>query len=160
MVISRPASNTVRNVRRTLKCALNFVEYDAAKIQTILESGYPGQAPAEKMAYSTLTRVDSPTAGRRSGMIFPQTIAEPFQVFECTLDVARIAENPILRDSASAHLMRPTASTPMCGSRSKPAHRSPASRARSCAPGAKRPLLAPTPAGSFPQRTKTLRLVG
>ena len=28
MVISRPSSNTVANVRRTGKCALNFIEYD------------------------------------------------------------------------------------------------------------------------------------
>ncbi|MBM4197115.1 MAG: hypothetical protein FJ197_08475 [Gammaproteobacteria bacterium] len=104
MVISRPTSNTVANVRRTRKCALNFVEYDAAKIQTILEFGYPGQPTAEKMAYNTFKLVDSPTPGR--GLPdHPQIIADAFQVFECTLDVERINENPILRDSASAHLL-------------------------------------------------------
>lgn len=104
MVISRPSSNTVTNVRRTLKCALNFVEYDRAQIETILKFGYPGQTPEEKMAYNTFRLVDSPTPGR-TGEGFPQIIGEAFQVFECTLDVARIAENPILRDSASAHLL-------------------------------------------------------
>lgn len=104
MVISRPSSNTVANVRRTLKCALNFVEYDRAQIETILKFGYPGQPPAEKMAYNTFTLVDSPTPGR-SGPGLPQIIGEAFQVFECTLDVDRIAANPILRDSASAHLL-------------------------------------------------------
>jgi flavin reductase (DIM6/NTAB) family NADH-FMN oxidoreductase RutF len=104
MVISRPSSNTVENVRRTLKCALNFVEYDRAQIETILKFGYPGQTPAEKMAYNTFTLVDSPTPGR-TGAGFPQIIGEAFQVFECTLDVARIAENAILRESASAHLL-------------------------------------------------------
>jgi flavin reductase (DIM6/NTAB) family NADH-FMN oxidoreductase RutF len=104
MVISRPSSNTTANVRRTLKCALHFVEYDRAQIETILKFGYPGQTTAEKMAYNTFTLVDSPTPGR-NGAGFPQIIAEAFQVFECTLDVARIAENPILRDSTSAHLL-------------------------------------------------------
>jgi flavin reductase (DIM6/NTAB) family NADH-FMN oxidoreductase RutF len=104
MVISRPSSNTVANVRRTLKCALNFVEYDRAQIETILKFGYPGQPPAEKMAYNTFTLVDSPTPGR-TGPGLPRIIGEAFQVFECTLDVERIAANPILRDSASAHLL-------------------------------------------------------
>jgi flavin reductase (DIM6/NTAB) family NADH-FMN oxidoreductase RutF len=104
MVISRPSSNTVANVRRTLKCALNFVEYDRGQIETILKFGYPGQPPAEKMAYNTFTLVDSPTPGR-TGPGLPQIIAEAFQVFECTLDAERIAANPILRDSASAHLL-------------------------------------------------------
>jgi flavin reductase (DIM6/NTAB) family NADH-FMN oxidoreductase RutF len=104
MVISRPSSNTVTNVRRTLKCALNFVEYDRAQIETILKFGYPGQPPAEKMAYNTFALVDSPTPGR-SGPGLPQIIGEAYQVFECTLDVERIAANPILRDSASAHLL-------------------------------------------------------
>jgi len=104
MVISRPSSNTVANVRRTLKCALNFVEYDREQIETILKFGYPGQPPAEKMAYNTFTLVDSPTPGR-TGPGLPRIIGEAFQVFECTLDVERIAENPILRDSASAHLL-------------------------------------------------------
>lgn len=104
MVISRPSSNTVANVRRTLKCALNFVEYDRAQIETILKFGYPGQPPAEKMAYNTFTLVDSPTPGR-TGPGLPRIIGEAYQVFECTLDVERIAANPILRDSASAHLL-------------------------------------------------------
>jgi flavin reductase (DIM6/NTAB) family NADH-FMN oxidoreductase RutF len=104
MVIARPSSNTVANVRRTGKCALNFVEYDRAQIETILKFGYPGQAPAEKMAYNTFRLVDSPTPGR-AGPGFPRILADAFQVFECTLDAERIEANPILRDSASAHLL-------------------------------------------------------
>ncbi len=104
MVISRPSSNTVANVRRNLKCALNFVEYDRAQIETILKFGYPGQTTAEKTAYNTFKLVDSPTPGR-TGPGLPQIISEAYQVFECTLDVERIAANPILRDSTSAHLL-------------------------------------------------------
>jgi flavin reductase (DIM6/NTAB) family NADH-FMN oxidoreductase RutF len=104
MVISRPSSNTVANVRRTRKCALNFIEYDREAIETILKFGYPGQPPAEKMAYNTFRLMDSPTPGR-TGEGYPQIMADAYQVFECTLDVERINENPILRDSASAHLL-------------------------------------------------------
>lgn len=104
MVISRPSSNTVANVRRTRKCALNFIEYSPEAIQTILKFGYPGQPTAEKMAYNTFALMDSPTPGR-TGEGYPQILADAFQVFECTLDVERINENPILRDSTSAHLL-------------------------------------------------------
>jgi hypothetical protein len=56
------------------------------------------------MAYNTFRLMDSPTPGR-TGEGYPQILADAYQVFECTLDVERINENPILRDSASAHLL-------------------------------------------------------
>jgi flavin reductase (DIM6/NTAB) family NADH-FMN oxidoreductase RutF len=105
MVISRNTSNTATNVWRTRKCALNFIEYDAEQIETILKFGYPGQTTAEKMAYNTFELIDSPTPGRESSDIYPKLLAEAYQVYECTLDVDRINENPILRDSPSAHLL-------------------------------------------------------
>ncbi len=105
MVVSRPTSNTAKNVQRTLKCALNWVEYDEELIETILKLGYPGQSPEEKAAYTPFTLVDSPTPGRQSGDGCPKIIQEAFQVYECTLDVERINENPILRESRSAHLL-------------------------------------------------------
>ncbi|MDP6435819.1 MAG: hypothetical protein QF790_05550 [Gammaproteobacteria bacterium] len=105
MVISRPTSNTATNVKRTLKCAMNFVEYDEESIKTVLEFGYPGQTTEEKMEYNTFELIDSPTPGRESNDIYPKIIKDAFQVYECTLDVERINENPILRDSASAHLL-------------------------------------------------------
>ena len=105
IVISRSTSNTARNVKRTLKCALNFIEYDEQQIETVLKFGYPGQTATEKLDYNTFTLIDSPTPGRESSDIYPQILAEAYQVFECTLDVERIEENPILRDSPSAHLL-------------------------------------------------------
>lgn len=105
MVISRQASNTAKNVKRTLKCALNFIEYDKEQIETVAKFGYPGQTTAQKMAYNTFTLIDSPTPGRESSTTYPHIIAEAYQVFECTLDAKRIDENPILRDSPSAHLL-------------------------------------------------------
>lgn len=105
MVISRSNSNTATNVKRTGKCALNFIEYDADQIQTILKFGYPGQTTAQKMEYNTFELIDSPTPGREPNDIYPKILAEAYQVYECTLDVDRINENPILRDSYSAHLL-------------------------------------------------------
>jgi flavin reductase (DIM6/NTAB) family NADH-FMN oxidoreductase RutF len=105
MVVSRPGSNTDRNVHRTKKCALNFIEYDKDRIETILKFGFPGQEPEEKMAYNVFDLIDSPTAGRESNDIYPKIIKDAYQVYECTLDVERIEENPILRDSVSAHLL-------------------------------------------------------
>ena len=105
MVISRKTSNTATNVRRTLKCALNFIEYDASQIETILKFGYPGQTTAQKMAYNCFELIESPTPGRESNAIYPKILADAFQVYECTLDIDRINENPILRDSHSAHLL-------------------------------------------------------
>ena len=70
-----------------------------------MKFGYPGQTTAEKMAYNTFELIDSPTPGRESSEIYPKILAEAFQVYECTLDVDRISENPILRDSPSAHLL-------------------------------------------------------
>jgi hypothetical protein len=105
MVISRNTSNTATNVHRTLKCALNFIEYDEEQIKTVLKFGYPGQTAAEKMAYNCFELIDSPTPGRESNGIYPKILADAFQVYECTLDIDRINENPILRDSPSAHLL-------------------------------------------------------
>ena len=105
MVISRSTSNTATNVKRTLKCALNFIEYDKKQIETVLKFGFPGQTTAQKMAYNTFTLIDSPTPGREPDDRHPQIIAEAYQVYECTLDVERINQNPILRDSPSAHLL-------------------------------------------------------
>ncbi len=105
MVISRGNSNTATNVKRTHKCALNFIEYDEDKIETILKFGYPGQTTAQKMEYNIFELIDSPTPGREPDDRHPQILAEAYQVYECTLDVKRIEENPILRDSYSAHLL-------------------------------------------------------
>lgn len=105
MVCSRPGSNTDQHVRRTQKCALHFIEYDKAKIETVLKFGYPGQTPAEKMAYNCFELIDSPTPGREPDDRHPQIIKDAYEVYECTLDVERMEQNPILRDSHSSHLL-------------------------------------------------------
>jgi len=105
MVISRPSSNTASNVRRTGKCALNFVEFDRRQLKTILDFGYPGQTPEDKMKDSCFTLVDSPTPGRAPGDGCPHIIQEAFQVYECTWDADRQLEERILRNDTAAHLL-------------------------------------------------------
>jgi flavin reductase (DIM6/NTAB) family NADH-FMN oxidoreductase RutF len=105
MVISRPTSNTVANVRRTQKCALNFVEFNRRQLKTILDMGYPGQTPEEKMKDSCFTLVDSPTPGRESSATCPKIVKEAFQVYECTWEEDREFEKLFLKRSTSAHLV-------------------------------------------------------
>ncbi len=105
MVISRPTSNTVGNVRRTKKCALNFVEFNRKQLKTIMGFGYPGQATEEKMKDSCFTLVDSPTPGREPGGTCPKIIKEAFQVYECTWEEEREFEQRVLKRSTSAHLV-------------------------------------------------------
>ncbi|TFG84483.1 MAG: hypothetical protein E4H19_10145 [Chromatiales bacterium] len=104
MVISRPTSNTSANVRRTRKCALHFVEFNRKQIKTILDFGYPGQSPEEKMKDSCFTLMDSPTPGRESNDTHPKIIKEAFQVYECTWEEDREFEK-FLKRSTSAHLV-------------------------------------------------------
>lgn len=88
LVISRQGSNTDRNVKRTGKCALNFVEFDRRHLKRIVSLGYPGQTTEEKMQDSPYTLVDSPTPGRESdGQRLPKILKEAFQVYECNWDV-------------------------------------------------------------------------
>jgi flavin reductase (DIM6/NTAB) family NADH-FMN oxidoreductase RutF len=95
LVISRQGSNTDRNIKRTGKCALNFIEFNRKQLKKIVTLGYPGQSTAEKMQDNPFTLVDSPTPGRESdGQRFPMILKEAFQVHECTWD----SEQPLRDD--------------------------------------------------------------
>jgi flavin reductase (DIM6/NTAB) family NADH-FMN oxidoreductase RutF len=104
MVISRPTSNTVANMKRTRKCALNFVEFDRRQLKAILSLGFPGQDPGEKMLDSCFTLVDSPTPGRESGPVYPKILQEAFQVYECTWEEER-GLHRLLREGASMNFL-------------------------------------------------------
>jgi len=95
MLCSRQNSNTDRHLKRAKVCALNFVEFDKAKLKKIVGLGYPGQTTEEKMLDSPYTLIDSPTPGREAdGDRFPKIIKEAFQAYECVVDV----EQPIRAD--------------------------------------------------------------
>ncbi len=86
MLISRPTSATAVNIRRTRRCALNYVEFDAERLRMITRLGYPGQSAEEKRRVSTFTLQSSPIAASSGNPNFPHIIRESFQVFECTWD--------------------------------------------------------------------------
>jgi hypothetical protein len=95
MLCSRKDSNTDRHLQRTKVAALNFVEFDKAKLKKIVSMGYPGQTTKEKLQDNPYTLVDSPTPGRESdGDRFPKIIKEAIQVYEVEVDV----EQPIRND--------------------------------------------------------------
>ena len=86
IVISRRGSNTSKNLLRNKKCALNFIEYDKTKIPNIVDLGYPGQTPEEKMEDCAFELEDTPTESFVNDAERPKIIKEAFQVFECELN--------------------------------------------------------------------------
>ncbi len=94
LVCSRQGSNTDLNVKRTKRCALNFVEFNRRQLKKIVGLGYPGQTTNEKMSDNPYTLIDSPTPGRASDrQRYPQILKEAFQVHECTWDDAQQIRN-------------------------------------------------------------------
>jgi len=86
MLVSRASSNTATNLRRTGKCALNFIEFNRDWLKTVVDLGYPGQTPEEKMADCpfALERSPHPTLG--SDPDYPLIMKDAFQVYECIVD--------------------------------------------------------------------------
>ncbi|SVA83523.1 uncharacterized protein METZ01_LOCUS136377 [marine metagenome] len=86
LVCSRKGSNTATNLKRNIKCALNFVEFNRKHLNKIVGLGYPGQTTEEKMADSPYTLIESPTKGRGTVDGCPLIIKEAFQVHEAHWD--------------------------------------------------------------------------
>jgi flavin reductase (DIM6/NTAB) family NADH-FMN oxidoreductase RutF len=86
MLISRNNSGTATNIRRTSKCALNYVPFDREHLQGIANLGYPGMSLADKREANPYTFIDSPSPEKAADPEYPKIISEAFQVFECTWD--------------------------------------------------------------------------
>lgn len=86
LLISRPTSATAANIRRSRRCALNYVEFDAERLRAVTRLGYPGQPPEAKRKANPFTLRPSPLAASRGTAEHPQIIDEAVQVFECTWD--------------------------------------------------------------------------
>ena len=86
IVISRRGSNTSTNLKRVKKCAMNWVEYDKSKVKNIVDLGYPGQEPVEKMEDCPYDLEETPTEAFRDDPDRPKVIKDAFQVFECELN--------------------------------------------------------------------------
>lgn len=83
LLISRGSSATASNIRRTGRCALNYIEFDREKLRAIARLGYPGQPPEEKREANPFALIPSPATDRADR---PLIVAEAFQVIECTWD--------------------------------------------------------------------------
>jgi len=86
LLISRGTSATAANIRRTGRCALNYIEFDAERLRAVARLGYPGQSADDKRRASVFTLDESPIEESRLHPAFPCIVREAFQVFECTWD--------------------------------------------------------------------------
>ncbi len=86
MLISRGTSATAANIRRTRRCALNYLEFDREGLEAVARQGYPGQSAEAKRKASPFTLQYSPIEGNRSNRDVPRIVGEAFQVIECTWD--------------------------------------------------------------------------
>lgn len=106
MLISRHTSATAGNIRRTGRCALNYVEFDRGNLDAIARLGYPGQSAADKRRASPFTLDPSPAAGGGSR---PRIVREAFQVFECSWDDAAdiaLPRGSVPREETSKFVLR------------------------------------------------------
>ncbi len=86
MLISRGTSATAANIRRTGRCALNYLEFDREALAAVARQGYPGQSAEAKRKASPFTMQYSPIEDNRGNPDVPRIIGEAFQVIECTWD--------------------------------------------------------------------------
>jgi len=86
LLISRSSSGTAHNLRRSRRCALNYIEFDKHALSTVALLGYPGQSAEEKRKESDFTLIPSPTEALCTAPAAPMIIEEAFQIFECTWD--------------------------------------------------------------------------
>ena len=80
----RNSSNTCKNLLKTGKCALNFLQDDRKYFKEAVRLGYPGETTEEKMKDCIFNLVDGKRARENPNEQYPKIIQEAFQVFECT----------------------------------------------------------------------------
>lgn len=80
----RNSSNTAKNILRTGKCSINFIEDKRKFFKEAVRLGYPGETTDEKMKDCIFTLVDGKRARQNVDEKYPKIVKEAFQVFECT----------------------------------------------------------------------------
>ena len=80
----RNSSNTCKNLLKTGKCALNFLQDDRKYFKEAVRLGFPGETPEEKMKDCLYTLVDGKRARENPNEKYPKVVKEAYQVFECT----------------------------------------------------------------------------
>lgn len=80
----RNSSNTAKNILRTKKCTINFIQDKRKYFKEAVRLGYPGETTDEKMKDCIFTLVDGKSARENPNKAYPKIVKEAFQVFECT----------------------------------------------------------------------------
>lgn len=80
----RNSSNTAKNILRTGKCTINFIEDKRKYFKEAVRLGYLGETTEEKMKDCIFTLVDGKMARENVNEKFPKIVKEAFQVFECS----------------------------------------------------------------------------
>ena len=65
-------------IRRTRRCALNYLEFDREGLEAVARQGYPGQSAEAKRKASPFTMQYSPIEGNRSNHDVPRIVGEAF----------------------------------------------------------------------------------
>ncbi|MCP4000008.1 MAG: hypothetical protein GY727_03770 [Gammaproteobacteria bacterium] len=86
MVVSRAGSNTSTNLRNGSKAVVHFVEFNKSWLRPIVDLGYPGITPEEKMKDIPFEMVKSPTEEYANDPKFPLLMNDAFQAYECEVD--------------------------------------------------------------------------
>lgn len=84
LLCCRNSSNTAQNILKHKKCSLNFIPDDRRLFKEAVRMGFPGDKPEEKMKGCLFTLEDGLRKKADPAGVYPQVIAECFQVFECT----------------------------------------------------------------------------
>ena len=84
LLCARNSSNTAQHLLKNGKCALNFIPDKKKYFKEAVRMGFPGDTPKEKMKDCIFTLEDGLMALEHPEELFPQVVAESYQVFECT----------------------------------------------------------------------------
>ncbi len=86
LLVARAGSNTCNNLRHGSKAALNFIEFRKSWLRHVVNLGYPGLDPVEKMKNIPFKLAASPNAKYAGDPSYPLIMQDAFQVFECEVD--------------------------------------------------------------------------
>jgi len=86
MLVSRAGSNTSQNLKRGSKAALHFVEFRKSWLKPIVNLGYPGIEPEEKMKDIPFAMGKTPSPEYADDPEFPLIMKDAFQIYECEVN--------------------------------------------------------------------------
>ena len=83
LLCCRNSSNTVQNILRDGRCAINFVDDKPATFKECVKLSWPGDKPEDKMPKCAF-RLEKSQIEEETGEARPQVLSDAIQVIECT----------------------------------------------------------------------------